>query len=361
VAGAGPLERTLTRAWWRRRRGWLAWLLLPFSCCFAAASASRRLAYAAGWLQAQRAPVPVIVVGNLVAGGAGKTPTVIALVDALRRAGHVPGIISRGHGRQGTDAAPVHDDSPATQVGDEPLLIRLRTRAPVWVARRRIAAARALCAVHPEVDVLVADDGLQHLALRRDVQVIVFDERGVGNGLLLPAGPLRQPLAAHVPVNSHVLYNAPSPSTPWPGALAQRRLAGAVLLQDWWSGAPATAQALQQLRGRPLLAAAGMAAPQRFFGMLRDAGLTVTPLPLADHAALDAAPWRSGTPEVVCTEKDAAKLVALPADALGTTRVWVVGLDFQLPEDFVDTLQRRLHAARRQGPGHDRPPPTSRP
>ena len=347
MSGAGRLESALTRAWWCRERSVLAWLLLPLSWCYRAVSALRRLAYALGLLRSQQASVPVIVVGNLVAGGAGKTPTVIALVQALREAGHVPGVISRGHGRRGSHAAAVQAHSRAADVGDEPLLIHLRTHAPVWVARRRVEAARGLCAAHPEVDVLVSDDGLQHLALRRDVQVIVFDERGIGNGLQLPAGPLRQPLPTHVPVNSHVLYNASGPSTRWPGALAWRELAGAVRLEDWWRGLVPELQALRALRGRPLLAAAGMAAPQRFFAMLRDAGLQFEALPLADHYAFDPLPWPPGTPDVLVTEKDAVKL---PRDAAGGTRIWVVALDFRLPEALRSAVLDNLNRLRRSGP-----------
>ncbi len=347
MSGAGRLETALVRAWWRRERGVLAWLLLPLSWCYRAVSALRRLAYALGALRSQRAPVPVVVVGNLVAGGAGKTPTVIALVQALREAGHVPGVISRGHGRRAGHAAAVQPHSRAADVGDEPLLIHLRTHAPVWVARRRIEAARGLCAAHPEVDLLVADDGLQHLALQRDVQLIVFDERGIGNGLQLPAGPLRQPLPEHVPVNSHVLYNAPGPSTPWPGMSAQRQLAGAVLLADWWRGAAPDPQALTALRGRPLLAAAGMAAPQRFFAMLRDAGLQFDALPLPDHHAFERLPWSQDTTDVLVTEKDAVKL---PHDVAGHTRIWVVALDFRLPDALRTAVLDNLHRLRRTGP-----------
>jgi len=159
VALAGRIESALTRVWWRKTPGIAAWALWPLSLCYRAVSALRRAAYALGWLKIERAPVPVVVVGNLVAGGAGKTPTVIALVQALRQHGWTPGVISRGHGRARTDVQQVLDDSLAREVGDEPLLIRLRTRAPVWVAQRRIDAARALCAAQPEVDVLVADDG----------------------------------------------------------------------------------------------------------------------------------------------------------------------------------------------------------
>ena len=346
----GRVEAALTRLWWRDTRGVAAWALWPLAGLYRIVVALRRIAYRLGWRRAAHAPVPVIVVGNLVVGGAGKTPTTIALVEALRGAGWTPGVISRGHGRHGHDAAAVHDDSPADAVGDEPLLMRRRTRAPVWVAQRRIDAARGLCAAHADVDVLVADDGLQHLALARDVQLIVFDERGIGNGGVLPAGPLREPMPTHVPVNSHVLYNAARPSTRWPGALAQRRLGGAVSLHDWWGGAPATAQALQALRGRPLLAAAGMAAPQRFYAMLREAGLQITPLPLPDHHRFETLPWPADAPDVLLTEKDAVKLPRLPD---GGTRVWVVTLDFRLPADFSAAVLDNLRRVQRPKPRHE--------
>ena len=347
MSGAQRLESILTRSWWRREPGLLAWLLWPLSACYRLVSSLRRLAYGVGLRRSHRAPVPVIVVGNLVAGGAGKTPTVIALVQALRDAGHVPGVISRGHGRRAGHAAAVQAHSPAAEVGDEPLLMHRRLGVPVWVARRRIDAARGLCAAHPEVDVLVSDDGLQHLALQRDVQLVVFDDRGLGNGLRLPAGPLRQPQPTYVPVNTHVLYNAPAPSTPWPGACAQRRLAGAVALADWWRGAAPEMPVLQALRGRPLLAAAGMAAPERFFSMLRDAGLQFDTLPLADHHPFVPLPWPPGTPDVLVTEKDAVKL---PHDPAGGTRIWVVALDFQLPEALRAAVLDNLHRLRRRAP-----------
>ena len=322
----------------------MAWLLWPLSLLYRAVTALRRGAYAIGWLRSGHAPVPVIVVGNLVVGGAGKTPTVMALVQALRAAGWTPGVVSRGHGRRGAQTLAVDDASLADDTGDEPLLICRRTQVPVWVGRRRLEAARALCAAHPEVNVLVADDGLQHLALAREVQVIVFDERGPGNGLLLPAGPLRQPLPRHLPVNSHVLYNAERPTTPWPGALAQRRLGGAVLLQDWRQGAAASPLALQALRGRPLLAAAGLASPQRFFGMLHAAGLDFEVLALPDHHDFVRSPWPAGTADVLVTEKDAVKL---PRDAIGAPRIWVVTLDFQLPPDFLAAVLDNLRLNRR--------------
>jgi len=313
----------------RLQRAWLvrgaAALLLPLAWLFGALTALRRRFYRAGWLRSITVGVPIVVVGNLIAGGAGKTPTVLAVVRLLQRHGRRPGIVSRGHGR---DAAGVIDVSPATPAhvcGDEPLLLRLRAGVPVCVARDRVAAAQALRRLHPEVDVIVADDGLQHLKLRRDVQVIVFDERGAGNGWLLPAGPLREPLPAELPARCLVLYNAARASTPLPGWTARRRLAGAVALEAWWRGEPCTDAALAALAGRPLVAAAGTARPQRFFDQLREHGLQIVELPLPDHHDYATLPWTAGTADVIVTEKDAVKLD--PART-APTRVWVAALDF---------------------------------
>ncbi|CAN5321443.1 hypothetical protein BH11PSE9_BH11PSE9_20010 [soil metagenome] len=224
----------LQQAW--RGRGPLACALLPLAALYGAVTALRRTLYRIGWLRSTRLPVPVIVVGNLLAGGAGKTPTVMALVAMLRRHGYTPGIVSRGYGRSGDAFVDVTPQTPATQAGDEPLLLRLRTGAPVVVGRDRAGAGRKLLRLHPKVDIIVSDDGLQHLALARDAQVLVFDERGAGNGWLLPAGPMREAMPAEVPPRSVVLYNAASQTTRLKGTLAQRSLAGAVGLRDWWRG-----------------------------------------------------------------------------------------------------------------------------
>src|SRR5512138_1568502 len=199
MSATGDLAATLLASWQRPRPDVLARALQPLSWLYGGTVWLRRTLYESGLRQPARAPRPLVVVGNLVAGGAGKTPTVIALVSLLRQMGRTPGVISRGYGRVAQALQLVDANSKADEVGDEPLLVHLRTRAPVAVAARRIDAARALCDAHPHVDVLIADDGLQHHALARDAQLIVFDERGVGNGLLLPAGPLREPLPEHVP------------------------------------------------------------------------------------------------------------------------------------------------------------------
>ena len=324
------LEAGLTLAW--QGRGPLACALWPLSLLYGALIAARRTAYRAGLRSSRVVPRPVIVVGNRIAGGAGKTPTVLALLAHLRARGHAPGVVARGHGRSAAGVRAVQPDADAAETGDEPLLIRLRGQVPVYVARERAAAAESLIAAHPEVDVIVADDGLQHLALARDLEVLVFDARGAGNGWLLPAGPLREPLhapstAAMAPL---VLYNADAPSTPLPGFLAWRRLAGAVALADWWRGAPADAAQLAALRGRQVVACCGLAQPQRFFDSLAAAGIVVTPLALADHADYATLPWPADAADVIVTEKDAVKLrPSRVARERTATRVWVAPLDFQ--------------------------------
>lgn len=333
--------RGITRLW--HRRGPAAIALWPVSQLYRAVTAIRRTAYARGWLRSVRLRVPVIVIGNLIAGGAGKTPTTLATIAILRSQGWVPGVVSRGYGRGGNDIRRVDAGSTANEVGDEPLLIHLRTKAPVFVGANRPAAARVLLATTPQVDIIVSDDGLQHLALRRDVEVLVFDERGAGNGWLLPAGPLREAVPRVVLPDQLVLYNAPSASTALPGVLARRELGGAVALADWWAGAAADLPTLHALRGRNVVAAAGLARPERYFTMLQEAGLTPTALPLPDHHDFATLPWPQDSTDVVVTEKDAVKL---RPDSLATggntARVWVVTLDFAPEPAYASALARLL-------------------
>jgi tetraacyldisaccharide 4'-kinase len=288
-------------------------------------------------------PVPVVVVGNWVVGGAGKTPTVIALVQALVARGIRPGVVSRGYGRDHDGVQAVDVESPTHEVGDEPLLIRRRTGVPLFVGRDRPAAVRALCAAHPQCDVVVADDGLQHHALPRAAEVWVFDDRGIGNGALLPAGPLRAPLPATVPAHARVLYTGARQSTPLPGVLAQATVQTVLPLADWWAGRHDRAQALPAFAARvqaPCVAVAGIAAPQKFFAMLEAAGLPFERCPQPDHADYRAAlPWPAQTADVIVTEKDAIKLAP---ERIGATRVWVAPLDFALPEPWADEIAALL-------------------
>ena len=325
-------------------------LLQPLAWVYAALAGLHQALFRLGLRRVQQAPVPLLVVGNLVAGGAGKTPAVIALLALLRQQGWTPGVISRGHGRPGRAVQAVAWHSPAAEVGDEPLLIHRRSGAPVTVGADRGAAARALCAAHPGVDILLADDGLQHHALHHDMAVLVFDERGAGNGLRLPAGPLRQALPLQVPPHTLVLYTAGRASTALPGLTGTRRLGSVLPLAIWWAGqsagsagsagatdtAAAPANGWPALRGRRLLAAAGLARPEPFFAMLQARGLQIDRLPLADHHGFNPLPWPAGTAEVIVTEKDAVKL---PPAAVGATRVWVATLDFEPEPAFAEALR----------------------
>ena len=348
------LEHRLRAAW--QRRGALARLLWPLSWLYGALAARRRPRYQSGTLPVARLPVPVIVVGNVIAGGAGKTPTTLAVVAHLRARGWRPGIVSRGHGRRCGDCREVQPDSDAREVGDEPLLLRRRAGVPVFVARQRAAAGRALLAAHPGTDVLVCDDGLQHLALARDVELVVFDARGSGNGWLLPAGPLREPWPRSIPNPREsgprgsaipresdprpaelVLWTeAPPPgSSAAPhGFVATRRLAEHAVRADGGQ------LALAELRGQPLTALAAIARPEAFFAMLRAAGLTLADtLALPDHYAFDSCSrLLDGRQNLICTEKDAVKLWLHRPDALA------VPLRLEVPPAFFAALDDRLAA-----------------
>lgn len=319
--------------------GPLSVALLPLSWLYRALLMLRELAYRSGLKHRETLPVPVIVVGNWIVGGAGKTPTTLALLELLRARGLRAGVVSRGYGREGDGVSLVTRVSTAREVGDEPLLIHLRSGVPVAVGRDRVAAARALLAAEPGLQLLVSDDGLQHWRLPRSLSLLVFDERGLGNGRLLPAGPLRQPPLA-LAADQLVVYNAPQPSTALPGFVAERRLAGAVTLSDWWAGRPAQMDTLLALREHPgLLAVAGVARPQRFFDMLAGLGLRVDTLALPDHADFATLPWPPGAAGILLTEKDAVKL---PPERTGALPVWVVALDFSLDAGFKAALDAEL-------------------
>lgn len=350
-----PFGTSMTRAW--LHRGVLACALWPVSALMGALVALRRAGYRSGLLHATRLPVPTLVVGNRIAGGAGKTPTTIALLQHLQQLGWHPGVLSRGYGATERPDQPLLLDASsenqldARHTGDEPLLIWRRTRAPAMIGPDRAACGEALLKAHPEIDILLCDDGLQHLRLKRDIEVIVFDERGAGNGWLLPAGPLREPWNAPTtpglvaaPI---VLYNAAQASTPLPGHLLQRRLAWPKPLQAWWSGDRDALPLLPNEQGTPVWALAGIAQPQRFFDALGLLGFQVQSLPLADHANFSTLPWSADVRDLIVTEKDAVKLQPERlAVERPLTRVWVAGLDFHPAPSFWQELDAALAACR---------------
>lgn len=316
-----PSPRRAARwsALWRRaseRRGALAHALLPLAWLYGRLARQRRAAFLSDATRTSRLPVPVIVVGNVIAGGAGKTPTAIALIRHLLSRGHRPGLVSRGYGRRGDDVLLLPQVPDPMLHGDEPSLIRQATGVPVCVGADRVAAARMLLERHPDISVLVCDDGLQHYALGRDIAIAVFDDRGVGNGWLLPAGPLREPWppGAIDRLSPHLLLRqgrGPGPARPLPEVPgiplfhARRRLGDTV---HWADGSTSP---LASLDTTPVTALAGIARPEVFFDMLREQGIQPSGLiALPDHARADVFEEALSAVEgtVLCTEKDAVKL-----------------------------------------------------
>jgi tetraacyldisaccharide 4'-kinase len=308
--------RRNTPALWQKRSP-VSTLLLPVSALFALLSGLRRLGYRSGLLPVVRVPVPVLVVGNIAVGGSGKTPVVDWLVARLRGAGYTPGIVSRGYGSRMRGATLVPPAADPVTFGDEPVLLARLTGAPVAIGADRPAAAKLLLDAHPECDVIVSDDGLQHYRLARDVEVAVVDERTMGNGRLLPAGPLREGPGRLRSVDVILAHGDVSP------ALAQQlrgetvypmRLDGDLFLPVGRAGTPRTADAF---RGQRVHAVAGIGRPERFFAQLAGMGLDVV-----EHAFPDHHPFRPadlafapGEPKIM-TSKDAVKCAALaPADA----------------------------------------------
>ncbi|MBT3067196.1 tetraacyldisaccharide 4'-kinase [Rhodoferax sp. U11-2br] len=321
-------QQTLLRAW--TQRGLLAWALWPLSLLYRLLIGLRAALFHTGLLATRRVAVPVVIVGNVVAGGAGKTPVVIALVEHLQRRGFRVGVISRGYGRSQAGCQEVTQQRAAQEVGDEPALIHRRTGAPVFVAEERVHAAQALLARHPQTQLILSDDGLQHLGLHRDLEIGVFDERGVGNGFLLPAGPLREPWPRRLDL---VLRSGTAPT--FDGFRIRRTLADHAVTQD---GSQIPLRELASQPTAPLLALAAIAQPEVFFAMLRQQGLTLqSTLALPDH--YDFKSFLTNEYKgyrLICTEKDAVKLWPLCPDALAVPLMAV------LPDEAWQAFDSRI-------------------
>lgn len=340
------LETFLLREW--AGGGAAQVLLRPLSWLYRLALVGRGVLFADGGRPAGTRDAglraPLVVVGNLTVGGSGKTPCVIALARALHARGWHLGIVSRGYGGQGR-VEPVTLQSEAAEVGDEPLLVARRTGMPVWVGRDRLAAARALLAAHPEVDVLISDDGLQHRRLPRDVEVVVVDaRRAFGNRQLLPAGPLREPLSRLSTVDQlWVCGDGPVPGDLPAGAAASPvRVTLGLGAEARSLAQPGETRPLASFAGADVVAIAGIAAPQRFFGMLTAAGIHGAEQPWPDHHAFtaeDLASLRQRT--VLMTEKDAVKCGSFAAAGW-----WVVSLDAAIPAAAVDAVEQGLRRGR---------------
>lgn len=305
---------------------------------YAAATGVRRKLYKAGWFRRSHPGVPVIVVGNITAGGAGKTPMTIALVERLRSEGWTPGVASRGYGRADIGSAVWVEAGTAPAVGgDEPVLIARRTGVKLRADRDRAAAARALA--DAGCDVVVCDDGLQHYRLQRDIEIEVVDgRRRYGNGQLLPAGPLRELPERGAQCDFRVINIANAPTTrgaetgfgEWPMRLHADRAVPVL------GGRP---RALGAFAGHRVHAVAGIGNPERFFAMLRGLGIAVVPHSFADHHRYRAADFEFGSPlPVLMTEKDAVKCAEFATDAF-----YSVPVRAELPEAFWVSLLDRLN------------------
>jgi tetraacyldisaccharide 4'-kinase len=316
------------------RRGFLAWMLLPVSLVFLTLTAARRALYAVGLLRSVRLPVPVIVVGNVFVGGTGKTPFTIWLVESLQRAGYVPGVISRGYGAKNDVPQTVSPDSAPWEVGDEPILIAMRGKCPVVVGRNRAAAAKELLQAYPNVNLIVSDDGLQHYALARDLEIVMCDARGNGNGWLLPAGPLREPASRR---RDFTVVNAERLPDGIPSDAVRMQLVGEVAecLSD---RSQSMALNAVHANGPRIVAAAGIGNPARFFATLRGAGLVFEEMPLPDHYDFSANPFEGLQADVILiTEKDAVKCSRI--DALrNDPRIWVVPVTARIDKALAEQI-----------------------
>ncbi|MCU0970695.1 MAG: tetraacyldisaccharide 4'-kinase [Gammaproteobacteria bacterium] len=319
---------TLERLWYGRSA--LRWLLAPLSALFWTVSTARRAAYRWGLLRSVRLPVPVLVVGNLSAGGTGKTPLVIWLAGHLQGLGRRPGILSRGYGGA-SDAYPrlVAPDSDPAAVGDEPLLLSRRAGCPVVVDPDRVRGGRRL--VEREgCDVLIADDGLQHYRLARDLEIAVIDgRRRLGNGWVLPAGPLRE-TASRLRSVDLVVVNGDAA----PGELAMRLVPSELVsVED-----PARRRPLESLAGQTVHAVAGIGNPERFFALLRSHGAVVEGRAFPDHHRFHARDIEApGDEPVIMTEKDAVK-----CERFAGARHWMLPVEAVPDPQFAERLDRRL-------------------
>jgi tetraacyldisaccharide 4'-kinase len=319
------------------------WPMRALSAVYAAAVGARVGLYRRGLLRARHPGRPVIVVGNLITGGSGKTPLTIAVVERLRAEGFAPGVASRGYGReQAGEARWVDAHTDPTLGGDEPVLIARHTGAPVRVDRDRAAAAQAL--TEAGCDAIVCDDGLQHYRLARDVEIEVIDgRRRYGNGRALPAGPMREPAARGARCDFRVLNlgaggGEPGVDEPRFGEWPMRLGSGDALALRG-----ARSQPLSAFAGQRVHAVAGIGDPERFFATLRAAGIAVVPHAFPDHHRYTAQDLAFGNDlPVLMTEKDAVKCAALADD-----RTWSVPVRAELPEAFWVALLDRLRAVAR--------------
>ena len=322
------LHHKLTTSWYQSN-SWLTYFLLPLTFLFTLLVRFRRWLYKKNFKCSYKLDVPVIVVGNITVGGTGKTPLVIYLVDLLHSQGYRPGIISRGYGGDYKHCQLVTPKSNPKDVGDEAVLMATRTKSPLVVGRNRIDAAKELLSKH-DCNIIISDDGLQHYALARDIEIIVIDgERRFGNGFLLPAGPLREPVERVAEAN-FVINNGKNIANEFMLVLQPDRLYNVLN--------PEEIKELATLQGTTVHGIAGIGNPARFFNTLRKNGVQVIPHAFADHymyKAVDIA--FDDTFAVIMTEKDAVKCCQFIQK-----NMWCLPVTAVLPTEFSNALLKYL-------------------
>lgn len=309
----------------------LHFILFPISLIFRTLVSVRRTLYRSGVLPSQKLPLPVIVVGNISVGGTGKTPLTLALAQQLIERGWHPLIVSRGYGGAAQQPQHVTANSDAQQVGDEPLLMARRELCPVWIGRDRSATAQLAMRAHPQCDVVLCDDGLQHYRLQRDAEIAVVDaQRGFGNGWLFPAGPLREPVSRLKTVDAVVVNGNHAPVGQY-----LMRLNGEVFYNLLDPKKIATAIAFQSLNNH---AVAGIGNPQRYFDHLKSIGINFTPHAFPDHHAYTSSDLSfANCDAILLTEKDAVKCAAF-----AEKNYWVLRVDAQIDPALIDLITRKL-------------------
>ncbi len=292
----------------------IRWLLWPLSALYCSVIWCRKQAYHFGLFKQTKISVPIIVIGNISVGGTGKTPCVIWLAKQLKQAGYRPGIISRGYGSQAKNYPQnVTPTSDPILVGDEPVIISRHTQCPMAISPNRVEAAEYLLE-HYDCNIIIADDGLQHTALGRDIEIIVVDdERLFGNGLCLPAGPLREPLSRLKTVN-FIVYNGGN-SNKFNMTLTQ---VNAINLLD-----PSITKTVADFSNEPVHAIAGIGHPERFFNQLSTSGLTIQSHPFSDHHHFQQRDLAfENAAAILMTEKDAVK-----CQAFATENMWFIAIE----------------------------------
>ena len=322
--------RNLVQRAWQKKNALFYLVLVPLSWLFGWLVALRRGLYMCGILQSQALTVPVIVVGNINLGGSGKTPVVMWLVEQLKQRGYRPCVISRGYGANISAPTSVNASSQASEVGDEPLLIFKRCNCPVFVSQNRVQAGQNLLKAHPDCNVIISDDGLQHYRLKRDVEIAVANSHALEAAYLLPAGPMREPSSRLSEVDA-IVFNCKKTLN----SAFEMQLVGA---QFYNLLEPSLKANAADFAGKNVKAIAGIGKPEQFFAHLRNLGLTFDGVSFDDHHAFTAQDLeRLDCDALIMTEKDAVK-----CQAFAQKNVWVLPVEANIDAGLLDIVLQKI-------------------